>query len=95
MLVIVSDLLTDLDTLYQGLDRLRFGGHEVLIMQILDHDEMDLPFDGPTVFKDLEGDEELFAEPEASGSPTGPRWTNSSRACGRRAEPGATTTPDS
>lgn len=63
MLVIVSDLLTDLDTLYEGLDRLRFGGHEVLIMQILDHDEMDLPFDGPTVFKDLEGDEELFAEP--------------------------------
>ncbi|MDG3008271.1 DUF58 domain-containing protein [Paludisphaera mucosa] len=63
MLVIVSDLLTDLDTLYGGLDRLRFSGHEVLIMQVLDHDEVDLPFDGPTVFKDLEGEEELFAEP--------------------------------
>ncbi|WP_165250349.1 DUF58 domain-containing protein [Paludisphaera soli] len=63
MLVIVSDLLTDLDALYAGLDRLRFSGHEVLVMQVLDHDELDLPFDGPTVFRDLEGDEELFAEP--------------------------------
>ena len=34
-------------------------------MQVLDRDELDLPFDGPTVFKDIEGDEELFAEPGA------------------------------
>jgi uncharacterized protein (DUF58 family) len=65
MLVIVSDLLTDLDALYAGLNRLRFSGHEVLVMQVLDRDELDLPFDGPTIFKDIEGDEELFAEPWA------------------------------
>jgi len=65
MLVIVSDLLTDLESLYAGLNRLRFSGHEVLIMQVLDRDELDLPFDGPTIFKDIEGDEELFAEPWA------------------------------
>jgi uncharacterized protein (DUF58 family) len=65
MIVIVSDLLTDLDALYQGLDRLRFSGHEVLLMQVLDRDEVDLPFDGPTLFQDMEGDEELFAEPRA------------------------------
>jgi len=64
MLVIVSDLLTDLDALYAGLDRLRFGGHEVLVMQVLDRDEVELPFDGPTLFRDLEGEEELFAEPQ-------------------------------
>jgi len=65
MVVVVSDLLTDLDALYNGLNRLRFGGHETLILQVLDHDEVDLPFDGPTIFKDIEGDEELFAEPRA------------------------------
>ncbi len=65
MLVIVSDLFTDLDAVYDGLNRLRFLGHEVLVMQVLDRDELELPFDGPTIFHDIEGDEELFAEPWA------------------------------
>jgi uncharacterized protein (DUF58 family) len=65
LMVIVSDLLTDLDTVYDGLNRLRFLGHEVLVMQVLDRDEMELPFDGPTIFADIEGDEEVFAEPWA------------------------------
>ena len=63
LLVIVSDLFTDLDAVYDGLNRLRFLGHEVLVLQVLDRDELTLPFDGPTVFRDIEGDEELFAEP--------------------------------
>ena len=63
LLVIVSDLFTDLDAVYDGLDRLRFLGHEVLVMQVLDRDELELPFDGPTIFRDIEGDEEVFAEP--------------------------------
>jgi uncharacterized protein (DUF58 family) len=65
LLVIVSDLFTDLDAVYDGLNRLRFLGHEVLVLQILDRDETELPFDGPTVFHDIEGEEELFAEPGA------------------------------
>jgi uncharacterized protein (DUF58 family) len=65
LLVIVSDLFTDLSALYDGLNRLRFSGHEVLIMQVLDRDELDLPFEGPTIFRDIEGEEELFAEPWA------------------------------
>ena len=63
LLVIVSDLLTDLEALYDGLNRLRFLGHEVLVMQVLDRDELELPFDGPTIFHDIEGEEQLFAEP--------------------------------
>jgi uncharacterized protein (DUF58 family) len=65
ILVIVSDLFTDLDALYDGLNRMRFVGHDVLVLQVLDRDELELPFDGPTVFRDIEGDEELFAEPWA------------------------------
>jgi hypothetical protein len=63
--IIVSDMLTDLDEFYDSLNRLRFQGHEVLIMQVLDREEMELPFDGPTIFRDIEGEEELFAEPGA------------------------------
>jgi uncharacterized protein (DUF58 family) len=65
LLVIVSDLFTDLDVFYDSLNRLRFLGHEVLLMQVLDRDEIELPFEGPTIFRDIEGDEELFAEPWA------------------------------
>jgi uncharacterized protein (DUF58 family) len=63
VVVVVSDLLTDLESVYDGLNRLQFQGHEVLMLQILDRDELELPFDGPTIFRDIEGDEELFAEP--------------------------------
>ena len=42
-------------------------------MQVLDRDETELPFDGPTVFHDIEGEEELFAEPGRSGSRIGRR----------------------
>ena len=65
MIVVVSDLFTNLDAVYDGLNRLRFLGHEVMIMQVLDRDELELPFDGPTIFHDIEGEEELFAEPWA------------------------------
>ena len=65
LLVIVSDLFTAMDPVYDGLNRLRFLGHEVLVAQVLDRDETELPFDGPTVFRDIEGEEELFAEPGA------------------------------
>jgi uncharacterized protein (DUF58 family) len=65
LLVVVSDLFTDMEPVYDGLNRLRFQGHEVLMLQVLDRDELDLPFEGPTIFHDIEGEEELFAEPWA------------------------------
>ena len=37
----------------------------MLVLQVLDRDELELPFDTPTVFRDIEGDEEVFAEPWA------------------------------
>src|SRR6185295_12262044 len=45
LVIIISDLLTDLDALYRGLGRLQHHGHEVLIFQVLDRDEIELPFD--------------------------------------------------
>ena len=65
LVVLVSDLLTDLDALYDGLGRLRHAGHEIVIFHVLDPDEMDLPFKESVLFRDIEGSETLFAEPWA------------------------------
>ncbi|HEX8324868.1 MAG TPA: DUF58 domain-containing protein [Tepidisphaeraceae bacterium] len=65
LVIILSDLLTDLDAFYTALGRLRHSGHEILVFQCLDADEIELPFQDSVLFKDIEGQEELFAEPWA------------------------------
>jgi uncharacterized protein (DUF58 family) len=68
MVIIISDLLTDLDAFYDALGRLQHEGHEILIFQVLDPDEIDMPFQDSVLFRDIEGRsgaEELFAEPRA------------------------------
>jgi uncharacterized protein (DUF58 family) len=65
VVVVISDLLCDLDSFYDGLGRLQHNGHEVLVFQVLDPDEIELPFRDSVLFKDIEGAEQLFAEPWA------------------------------
>jgi len=70
MVIVISDLLTDLDSLYNGLGRLQYSGHEILVFQVMDRDEIELPFRDSVIFRDLEPagggkPEELFAEPWA------------------------------
>jgi uncharacterized protein (DUF58 family) len=65
LVIVISDLLVDLDAFYKSLGRLQHNGHEVLVFQILDDDEIELPFRDSVLFKDIEGDEQLFAEPWA------------------------------
>jgi uncharacterized protein (DUF58 family) len=65
LVVVVSDLLVDLDAFYHALGRLQYAGHEILIFQVLDSEEIELPFGDSVLFRDIEGSEELFAEPWA------------------------------
>lgn len=65
LVIVLSDLLTDLDAFYTALGRLRHGGHEILVFQVLDADEIELPFGDSVLFKDIEGTDQLFAEPWA------------------------------
>ena len=62
---IISDLLCDLDAFYSALGRMQFQGHEIIVFHVLDKDEIELPFNDSVLFKDIEGSEELFAEPWA------------------------------
>lgn len=63
--IIVSDMLTNLNAFYDGIARLQYRGHEVAVFHILDRDEVELPFNDNVLFRDIEGTEELFAEPWA------------------------------
>jgi uncharacterized protein (DUF58 family) len=63
--VIFSDLLTDADALDDGLRRLQYRGHEIIVFHVLDPDELELPFNDLVMFRDIEGSEELLAEPWA------------------------------
>lgn len=63
--IVLSDLFTDEQTLADGLARLRFRGNETLLFHVLDRDEIELPFRDPVIFQDMEGTEEIYAEPWA------------------------------
>jgi uncharacterized protein (DUF58 family) len=49
-----SDLLEPSEEVALGFKQLRFYGHEVIVFQVLDPDEIDFPFPEARVFEDLE-----------------------------------------
>jgi uncharacterized protein (DUF58 family) len=65
LVTIFSDLLADRAGLYKGLRLLRQRGHDVMILHVLDDDELDFPFNGPTRFEGLELPEHLNCNPRA------------------------------
>lgn len=65
MLVIVSDLLVDPAGTLKGLKLLRQRGHDVLVFHVMDDDELDFPFSGPTRFEGLESADHLNCNPRA------------------------------
>src|SRR5262249_35436698 len=65
LIIIISDLLTDLTSVFDGLSRLQYRGNEIIILHILDGDELDLPFNDYELFRDIEGSDQFFAEPGA------------------------------
>jgi len=65
MVVLVSDLLVEREPLFRGLRMLRQRGHDVLVFHVLDDDELDFPFQGPTQFEGLEISAELRCNPRA------------------------------
>jgi uncharacterized protein (DUF58 family) len=65
IVMIFSDFFTeDLDGLERALGWLRYKRHEVVLFQIMHHDELNFQFDQMTKFVGLEIPEELLAQPE-------------------------------
>ena len=65
LMVLVSDLLVDRPGLFRGLRLLRSRGHDVIVFHLLDDDELDFPFSGPTRFEGMELPEQLRCDPRA------------------------------
>jgi uncharacterized protein (DUF58 family) len=65
LMVLVSDLLVERDGLFRGLRLLRSRGHDIMVFHVLDDDEMDFPFTGPTRFEALESADQLRCNPRA------------------------------
>ena len=65
MMVVVSDLLSDVEATLKGLRLLAQRGHDVLVFHVMDDQEVDFPFTGPTKFEDMESDVTLNCNPKA------------------------------
>lgn len=63
VIVLLSDLLGDVESLLLGLKHLRHQRHEVIVLQLLDPAEIDFPFDRTTLFQGLEALPAVLAEP--------------------------------
>jgi uncharacterized protein (DUF58 family) len=65
MMILLSDMLGDVEGMLRGLRLLRQRGHDVLVFHVMDDDELDFPFSGPTRFDGLETDAFLNCNPRA------------------------------
>ena len=63
IIMIFSDFFTDLDDLEKVLQRLRYQQHEVVLFQVLHHDELAFNFDGMIKFIGLEIPDEILMQP--------------------------------
>jgi uncharacterized protein (DUF58 family) len=64
MLILVSDFLARDQDIYKSLKMLRSRGLEVILFHVLHPDELNLSFDGDTVFESLEDDTSVGLDPE-------------------------------
>ncbi|HOM17846.1 MAG TPA: DUF58 domain-containing protein, partial [Thermoguttaceae bacterium] len=65
IVMIFSDFFTELGPLEKALQRFRYHQHEVVLFQVMHHDELAFELEGMTKFVGLEAPEELLAQPEA------------------------------
>jgi uncharacterized protein (DUF58 family) len=61
-----SDLLEPSESLAQYFKQLRFHGHECLVFQVLDRDELEFPFTDARIFEDLETGQRRIVTPAAA-----------------------------
>jgi uncharacterized protein (DUF58 family) len=65
VILFFSDLLEPSEEVDLGFKQLRFEGHEVLVFQVLDRDEVEFPFTETRVFEDLESEMRRVVTPAA------------------------------
>jgi len=64
IVIVLSDFFVDLDDLEAALQRLRYQKHEVVLFQVLHHDELQFELPGMVRFVGLEADEHFLTRPQ-------------------------------
>ena len=64
LIVLISDLLAPIDELERSLARLGVAGHEVVVFQVLDPNELAFVFPAAALFQDVESRREVYLDPE-------------------------------
>jgi uncharacterized protein (DUF58 family) len=66
LIIVLSDLLTDTPAVLEALHHIRFRGHDLIVMHILDAAETQFPFAGPVRLEDPESGATLTVAAEAA-----------------------------
>ncbi|MEO6035052.1 MAG: DUF58 domain-containing protein [Verrucomicrobiota bacterium] len=64
LVVLISDLLAPVEELERSLGRLTSAGHEVIIFQVLDPNEVAFDFHQAMLFQDAENERDVYLDPE-------------------------------
>jgi len=67
LIVVISDLFVQADTLSSAFQHLRFRKHDVAVLHLLEDHELDFDFERPTRFVDLEGGSPMLVDPAIIG----------------------------
>ncbi|MEC7583881.1 MAG: DUF58 domain-containing protein [Planctomycetota bacterium] len=62
VVILLSDLFGDLESLERGLGFLRTRNHDVIVLHVLHHDELTFPFDRLTRFEGMEEETRLLVD---------------------------------
>jgi uncharacterized protein (DUF58 family) len=65
MVMIFSDLFDEPKEILQGLREIRSRGHDIVVFHVMDHDEIDFPFERMTMFEGMEQLPELLCDPRS------------------------------
>jgi uncharacterized protein (DUF58 family) len=65
VVILLSDLFDDLDSMLAGLKHFRHRRHEVIVLHVMDPAEIDFPFRQVTMFKGLEELPDVLTDPRA------------------------------
>jgi len=65
MVILISDLLTDVEDVIGGIEHICYAGHELIVLHVMDDDEWNLPFVENVQFEGLEDDARLFTDPQS------------------------------
>lgn len=65
LIVLISDLFANPESLFKGLGLLRTRGHDVMLFHVLDHQELEFDYSGTTKFEGMEELGDLICDPRS------------------------------